>query len=135
MVQASLGEWCCLVMRPDRGGPDWHPHGPIIGEVVDQFNDAYTLSTTIEPYIYSFVSTDSHDKLANRILSEYEQISLPMQNLDVQLKAWLGKVATSLEASLEHSASAGVMTRLEAYKNVIENSRRRIDPQAICSAE
>jgi len=32
--------------------------GPIIGEVVDLFNDVYKLSSTLEPYIYSFVSTD-----------------------------------------------------------------------------
>ena len=80
--------------------------GPIVGDVVDRFNKAYTLSATIAPYIYSFVTTDSRDKTANRVLSEYEQISLPMQNLDVQLKAWLGKVARTLDASLEHSASA-----------------------------
>ena len=80
--------------------------GPIVGDVVDRFNAAYTLSSTIEPFIYSFVSTDSREKTAMRTLSEYEQISLPMQNLEVQLKAWLGAVAPTLDASLEHSASA-----------------------------
>jgi len=80
--------------------------GPILGEVVDRFNVAYTLSETIEPYIYSFVSTDSRDKTAMRTLSEYEQISLPMQNLEVQLKSWLGTIMPTLDASLEHGASA-----------------------------
>ena len=80
--------------------------GPIVGDVVDRFNQAYTLSSTIEPYIYSFVSTNSRDKTAMRTLSEYEQISLPLQNLSVQLKTWLGKVAPALDASLEHSATA-----------------------------
>ena len=80
--------------------------GPIIGEVVDRFNDAYTLTSTIEPYIYSFVSTDSHNKIATRALSEYEQARLPLQNLDVQLKAWLGKIAPVLDASLEYSEPA-----------------------------
>jgi len=80
--------------------------GPIVGEVVDRFNDTYNLSSTIEPYIYSFVSTDSHNKTATRTLSEYEQASLPLQNLNVQLKTWLGKVASILDNSLEHSASA-----------------------------
>ncbi len=80
--------------------------GPIVGEVVDRFNDTYTLSSTLEPYIYSFVSTDSHNKTAMRTLSEYEQASLPLQNLNVQLKAWLGKVVPTLDASLEHSAAA-----------------------------
>ena len=80
--------------------------GPIVGEVVDRFNDTYTLSSTLEPYIYSFVSTDSHNKTATRTLSEYEQARLPLQNLNVQLKAWLGKVVPTLDASLKHSASA-----------------------------
>jgi pepF/M3 family oligoendopeptidase len=80
--------------------------GPIIGEVVDRFNDTYTLSSTIEPYIYSFVSTDSHNKTAMRALSEYEQAKLPLQNLNVQLKAWLGKIAPALNKSLDHSTPA-----------------------------
>lgn len=80
--------------------------GPIVGEVVDRFNEAYTLSSTIESFIYSFVSTDSRDKTAMRTLSEYEQINLPMQNMEVQLKTWLGTVTPTLDASLEHSASA-----------------------------
>jgi predicted nucleotide-binding protein (sugar kinase/HSP70/actin superfamily) len=29
----------------------------------------------------------------------------------------------------EHSAAAGVMTRIEAYKNVIENSLAKLQPQ------
>jgi pepF/M3 family oligoendopeptidase len=80
--------------------------GPIIGEVVERFNDTFTLTSTLEPYIYSFVSTDSHNKTAMRSLSEYEQASLPLQNLNVQLKAWLGKVAPALDAALEHSTPA-----------------------------
>ena len=80
--------------------------GPIIGEVVDRFNDTYALTSTIEPYIYSFVSTDSHNKTAMRTLSEYEQAKLPLQNLNVQLKAWLGKIAPALDKSLEHSVPA-----------------------------
>lgn len=80
--------------------------GPIIGDVVDRFNEVYNLSATIEPFIYSFVSTDSHDKLAMRSLSEYEQYSLPLVNLDVRLKTWLGKVAVNLDKALAHSSSA-----------------------------
>jgi pepF/M3 family oligoendopeptidase len=84
--------------------------GSILGEVVERFNDTYTLSSTIEAYIYSFVSTDSHNKSATKTLSEYEQAKLPLQNLNVQLKAWLGKIAPVLDESLEHSESAKAHT-------------------------
>lgn len=80
--------------------------GPILGEVVDRFNAAYTLSATIDPYIDSFVTTDSHNKTAKRAQSEFEQASLPLRNLNVQLKSWLGVILPALEKSLEYSASA-----------------------------
>jgi len=94
-----------VVSKTDENTPP-EQLGPILGEVVDRFNAAYTLSATIGPYIHSFVSTDSRDKTATRTESEFEQISLPLKNLDVQLKAWLGKVAPSLDESLTHSEAA-----------------------------
>lgn len=103
---ADLGDYFVeVVSKADANTPP-DQLAPIVGEVVERFNDVYTLSSTLEPYIYSFVSTDSHNKTAMRTLSEYEQASLPLQNLNVQLKAWLGKIAPALEASLEHSAPA-----------------------------
>ncbi len=103
---ADLGDYFVEVVS--KSGADTPPDqlGPIIGEVVDRFNDVYTLSGTLEPYIYSFVSTDSHNKTAMRTLSEYEQAQLPLRNLNVQLKAWLGKISPALDPALEYSAPA-----------------------------
>jgi len=103
---ADLGDFFVEVVSKANADTPPDQLGPIVGEVVDRFNDVYTLTSTLEPYIYSFVSTDSHDKLAMRVLSEYEQASLPLQNLNVQLKAWLGKIAPALDASLTHSDPA-----------------------------
>ena len=78
----------------------------IIGDVVDRFNSAQTLSATIVPFIYSYVTTDSRDKLAVKVLSEFEQASLPMKKLTVRFKAWLGKIAPALDGALKHNPSA-----------------------------
>ena len=80
--------------------------GPILGEVVNRFNSAYDLAGTIDPYISSFTTTNSRDKLAARIESEFEQAYLPMQNLYVQFKSWLGKIAPALDKLFEHGDSA-----------------------------
>jgi len=80
--------------------------GPIVEEVVVRFNAAYELVGTIEPYIYSFTSTNSRDKLAARKLSEFEQTSLPLKNLNVQFKSWMGKIAPSLDKALEYASEA-----------------------------
>ena len=103
---ADLGDYFVEVISKTDAKASPDELGSIIGAVVDRFNDVYTLSSTIGPYIGSFVTTDSHNKTAMRILSEYEQASLPLQNLDVQLKAWLGKIAPALDKSLEKSAPA-----------------------------
>ena len=96
----DLGDYFVEVVSKTNADTPAEELAPIIGEVVDRFNSAYTLSGTIEPFIYSFVSTDSRNKTAMRILSEYEQVKLPLQNLNVQLKGWLGKVAPTLDAAL-----------------------------------
>lgn len=78
----------------------------IIGDVVDRFNRAETLSATIGPFINSYATTDSRDKLAMKTRSEFEQASLPMDKLNVQFTAWLGKIASALDESLKHNPSA-----------------------------
>ena len=103
---ADLGTYFDAVVRVSDENTPPDQLGPILGTIVARFNEAYTLAATIEPFIYAFVSTDSHNKTANRLLSEFEQINLPLQNLNVQLKAWLGQVASVLDAALEENSSA-----------------------------
>lgn len=68
----------------------------LTGETIDRVNRIQTLSGTIVPYIYAFVTTDSHDKVAKRAQSEFEQASLPMDKLMVRLRSWLGKLGPKL---------------------------------------
>jgi len=103
---ADLGDYFVeVVSKTDVNSPP-DQLAPIVGEVVDRFNSAYILAYTIDPYIHSFVSTNSRDVLAARVQSEFEQASLPLQNLDVQLKGWMGKIAPALDKSFEYNASA-----------------------------
>jgi pepF/M3 family oligoendopeptidase len=78
---------------------------PLVGKAIDQINKIQTLSATIVPFIYSYVTTDSRDKLAMKALSEFEQASLPMNQLTTQFTAWLGKIAPKLDKVIEHQQS------------------------------
>ena len=103
---ADLGDYFVeVVQKTDENTPP-DQLGPIVSEVVDRFNSAHELAGTIDPYIYSFTSTDSRDKLAARIESEFEQAYLPLRNLNVQFTSWLGKIAPALDKSFENGASA-----------------------------
>ena len=68
---------------------------PLTGEAINRINRIQILSGTIVPYLYSFVTTDSHDKVAKRAMSEFEQASLPMDKLMMRLRSWLGRLAPS----------------------------------------
>src|SRR5690349_14895693 len=79
---------------------------PLVGKAIDQINSIQTLSATIGPFIYSYVTTDSRDKVATKVLSEFEQASLPMNQLLTQFTAWLGKLAPKLDQVIKHNKSA-----------------------------
>lgn len=79
---------------------------PLIGKAIDQINKIQSLSSTITPFIYSYVTTDSHDKLAMKTLSEFEQASLPMNQLMTRFSAWLGTIAPKLDKAIEHNKPA-----------------------------
>ncbi|MGZ9223408.1 MAG: M3 family oligoendopeptidase, partial [Anaerolineales bacterium] len=79
---------------------------PLVGKAIDQINKIQTLSTTLYYYIYSFVTTDSHNKAAMKAMSEFEQASLPLNQLMTQFTAWLGKIAPKLDKVVVSNNSA-----------------------------
>ncbi len=79
---------------------------PLVGTAIDQINKIQTLSATINPFIYSYVSTDSRNKLAMKALSEFEQAKLPMDQLMTRFTAWLGKISPKLDKVIEKNETA-----------------------------
>jgi len=68
-----------------------------LSDYVDQLNETITHVGKVENYIYSFISTDSYNKLATRLLSEFEQITVRLENQDVTFKNWLSGLKTKVE--------------------------------------
>ena len=80
--------------------------GSLLGKSVDQFNAIYELSGTIEAYIYSFITTNSRDKTAMRLYSEFEQVQVRQSNLITQFRAWVGKLGDKLDKAIDTNPSA-----------------------------
>ncbi|HSD83950.1 MAG TPA: M3 family oligoendopeptidase, partial [Anaerolineae bacterium] len=78
----------------------------LTGEIVERVNRIRTLSGTIVPYLYAFVTTDSHNKVAKRLMSEFEQASLPMDKLMVRMRSWLGRLGPKLAQATKKNKSA-----------------------------
>jgi pepF/M3 family oligoendopeptidase len=79
---------------------------PLVGKSIDQINKIQSLSATIVPFIYSFVTTDSRNKQAMKALSEFEQASLPMNQLMTLFTAWVGQLAPKIDQIVRESKSA-----------------------------
>ncbi len=69
----------------------------LVGEAIKRINRILTLSATIRPYVYSFVSTNSRDQEAMRALSELEQAGLPMDKLMTRFRSLLGRIEPKLD--------------------------------------
>lgn len=79
---------------------------PSVGKAIDQINRIQTLAATIEPFIQSFVTTDSRNKAAMKALSEFEQAKLPMSQLLTRFTAWLGAISPKLDQIVKANKSA-----------------------------
>ena len=69
----------------------------LIGEAINRINRIQDLSGTLVPFIYGYVTTNSRDQLANRVMSELEQASLPMDKLIIRFRSWLGGIGPKLD--------------------------------------
>ena len=66
------------------------------GDLIDRANQILLITGTMRAYIESFVSTNSYDKEALTKQSEFDQIAVRIDKLEVQVRAWVGNVADVL---------------------------------------
>ncbi len=77
----------------------------LMGEFVERLNDIEPLYSTMVVYVYSFISTNSYDAEARRVLSELEIIGLELEQNEVLFKGWLGSDVQNsdmLKSALAH---------------------------------
>lgn len=72
--------------------------------ILASFNQVMDQTETLEAFIYSYVSTDSTDDLAQARLSELEQVQVQISMLATRLTAWLGSL--DVEALIARSQLA-----------------------------
>ncbi|MBL8063034.1 MAG: M3 family oligoendopeptidase [Anaerolineales bacterium] len=114
-----LEEMETFLKKADKASSKTDPKklGKLLGESVDRFNALFELGGTIGPYIYSYITTDSRNKEAMRVLSEFEQVNVQANILQTKFTAWagsLGKPAIKKAVKLNQSAKAHEFTLLEA---------------------
>ena len=69
----------------------------LLQQAIDGLNRLGLLASTLEAFIYAFISTDSYNTLAAREMSRLEVLDTRRRQLEVRLQGWLGSVAGRLE--------------------------------------
>ena len=65
----------------------------IISGYLDRMNAAMRLNGTLHSYLHSFVSTDSYNTVARRLMSELEVMVIRLERADVLFRGWIGVAA------------------------------------------
>lgn len=79
----------------------------LVGEAIDRFNTLAALSGTLRAYIMSFVTTDSHNTLAAKKMSEFQMTAVRLQMLNHRFQAWIGKLSPVLDQIIASNPVAG----------------------------
>jgi pepF/M3 family oligoendopeptidase len=67
-----------------------------IERLLDQFNQLMEHIWTISAYLQSFVTTDSYNQEARKLLSQFEQTDVRADKLSVRVESWIGVIADVL---------------------------------------
>ena len=78
-----------------------------ISAMVDRMNLLYEKTITIRVYISSFISTDSFNTEAMRMGSQFDQVMVGLQKVNILFEAWIGKFKEILPEVLVLGGSAG----------------------------
>ena len=69
-----------------------------LSALIEETNALLELSGKVRAYIYSFVSTDSYNNAALRLLSEFEQVGMRIEQQLTFAQSWVGKLSRRLDA-------------------------------------
>jgi len=87
--------------------------------LIDDFNELLLTTGTLGAYIHSFIATDSYNKEALRKESEFDQVAVKLDQLQVLVLTWIGRVADRLPEMFRAEP------KLEAHRYFIEESARQ----------
>jgi pepF/M3 family oligoendopeptidase len=73
---------------------------------LDRVNAIHRLYGTVRAYLYSFVSTDSRNQIARKMLSEIEPLGVRMSAISTRFEGWLGSAKTKLPGALKSAGQA-----------------------------
>jgi len=97
---------------------------PAVETVIDRYNAVLARLTTLSTYIYSFITTDSRDDVAQAAQSRLQQQTMLLSQLGTRFVAWIGSL--DVEGLIERSETA--RAHAFALRQAREQARRLMSP-------
>jgi len=98
-----------------------------LNDLIGLVNETSLLLSTLNAYIYSFITTDSYNRLAQKRQSELEQLEVRFTKQNVRFTAWVGSLGDSLGELCELSSEAA--THRLALEDIVEESRYQMSEE------
>ncbi len=98
--------------------------GERAADFLERMNAILEHYATVRNYLYSYVSTDSYNVTAKRLLSETDPLGVRIRNLEVLFRGWLGAIAQDPDCWPAILATGGSVGEHGFYlRESIEQSR------------
>lgn len=105
-VKRQSEEFAHFLARATPTTADDGDAGARVADGLMRLNRLARLAYTVHSFIYSYVATDSHNALARRKMSEFNQVEAQIEAMETQWQAWIGKLGPTLEAVIASNAVA-----------------------------
>ncbi|PKN91349.1 MAG: oligoendopeptidase F [Chloroflexi bacterium HGW-Chloroflexi-6] len=93
-------------IAPANAGTDPKKLNELVNLVIKHSNEISDLAATLGSYLHSFIATDSYNKQAMRLFSEFQQRGVKLSMLVTQTTAWIGSLADVLPQVLSLGGEA-----------------------------
>ncbi len=129
-VRAQLGEIEAFVAREGiarlaRPPADLAAAARAMEGLLGRFNAVLPLLRTLNAYAHAFVTTDSYNQTAARVLSELERLEVRLDQQLTRFQAWVGSLGPGLEAVCALSPAAA--EHRQVLDDAVRESRHLMD--------
>jgi pepF/M3 family oligoendopeptidase len=80
--------------------------GHLLEGVINRLNTAFTLLYTVSNYVSSFITTDSYNTEAKRLMSQIDEIEVKFDQIEVTIKGWIGALDVRLKEIINSNPTA-----------------------------
>jgi len=86
--------------------------GQLLEGVINRLNTAFTLLYTVSNYVSSYITTDSYNTEAKRLMSQIDEVEVKFDQIEVTIKGWIGALDVRLKEIINSNPQIPAFARV-----------------------